>query len=297
MRCLFTATALAGLVVCTPLMAQEENASETTGSPAAETSYDASTVLATVDGTEITLGHLIVLRSRLPQQYQQVPDGALFSGLLDQLIDQTLLSNAEKAQDGELPMDVELLMENEQRGALAAKHIETIIEEPLDEAKVRELYDQTFADFQPQPEYNAAHILVADEQAAKDLKAQLDEGTDFADLAKENSTDGSASNGGDLGWFGLGRMVPEFESAVADMEPGDVAGPVKTQFGYHLIKLIDTRESSPPPFEEVRAELEDQLRQQQVQEAVASLRQEAAIEQPETDVPPEAIRNADLISE
>lgn len=297
MRSLFTATALAGLMVWTPLLAQDDTGTgQETATGEAEANYDASTVLANVDGTDITLGHLIVMRSRLPQQYQQVPDDALYAGLLDQLIDQTLLSNAQHAPDAEEATDVRLLLENERRGTYAAKFIAALLDEPLPDEEVQAAYDEAYADFTPQPEFNAAHILVDSEERAQELKAEIDGGADFGELATEHSSDGSAQNGGDLGWFGLGRMVPEFETAVQELEAGEVSDPIQTQFGWHLIKLNETRESAPPPLEEVRAEIEDQLRQQQVQDEVDALRDAATIERPEADIPPSAIRDLDLLS-
>jgi peptidyl-prolyl cis-trans isomerase C len=295
MRTLLIATALSGLLASTPLMAQDQAAPEDTGAPAAD--YDASTVLATVDGTEITLGNLVVLRSRLPQQYQEVPDEALFPGLLEQLIDQTLLAQSESSSQEEDPLEVKLLVENERRGALAAMAINDIIAEPLDDAQVQAAYDEMFANFQPQPEFNASHILVDSEEKANELKAQIDGGADFATLAKGDSMDGSAESGGELGWFGAGRMVPEFETAVMGMKPGEVTGPIQTQFGWHLIKLNETRESSHPPLEEARPQIEDQLRQQQVQQAIASLREGADISQSDVNVPPAAIRDTGILED
>lgn len=287
MRNLLIATALSGLLATTPLLAQED--------AAAEADYDANTVLATVNGTDITLGNLVVLRNRLPQQYQQVPDEALFPGLLEQLIDQTLLAQSESGSPDEDPLEVALLVENERRGALATIAITDIISEPLDEAAIQSAYDQMVADFEPQPEFNASHILVEGEQQANELKSEIEGGADFAELASEQSLDGSAENGGELGWFGMGRMVPAFEAAVTDAEPGEVVGPVETQFGYHLIKLNDKRESSAPSLEEMRPQIEDQLRQQQVQDAVAAMREDADIEEPEVSIPPSAISDISIV--
>jgi peptidyl-prolyl cis-trans isomerase C len=293
MRSLLTATALAGLTLSPAAFAQDAEA------PAQDApgAYDASTVLATVDGTEITLGHLIVLRERLPQQYQQVPDDALFPGLLDQLIDQTLLANAEAAESEGDPLEVELMLANERRGALAAMNVQERVSEPLDEAALQAAYDEAVAGFEPQPEFNASHILVAEEEKARELLTEIEGGADFGEVASANSTDGSAANGGDLGWFGKGQMVPEFEAAVAELEPGSVGGPVQTQFGWHLVRLNETRQSEAPTLEEMRPELESQLRQQQVQEAIESLRAEAEIERPETGVPAAAIREDDLLDQ
>ncbi|MCB1354347.1 MAG: peptidylprolyl isomerase [Rhodobacteraceae bacterium] len=295
MRSLLTATALAGLILSTPVYAQDQQEPAADATEAAA-NYDATTVLATVNGTEITLGHLILLRSRLPQQFQQIPADVLFPNLLNQMIDQTLLADTESTSQDDDPLDIRLLLENERRGSLANLAVQGIISEPLDEAAVQAAYDEQFADFEPEPEYRAAHILVDSEDKAKELLAQINDGADFAEVAKENSTDGSAAQGGELGWFGLGRMVPEFEEAVVAMKPGDVAGPVQTQFGWHLIKLEETRDSTAPTLEEVRPQIEDQIRQQQVQDAIAELRDGAEIDTPDTGVPPSALDDEGLVS-
>lgn len=295
MRSLLTATALAGLILSTPVYAQDQQEPAADATEAA-VNYDASTVLATVNGTEITLGHLVLLRSRLPQQFQQIPADVLFPNLLNQMIDQTLLADTKSTSPDDDPLDIRLLLENERRGSLANLAVQDIISEPLDEAAVQAAYDEQFADFEPEPEYRAAHILVDSEEKAKELLAQINDGADFAEVAKENSTDGSAAQGGELGWFGLGRMVPEFEEAVVGMKPGEVAGPVQTQFGWHLIKLEETRDSTAPTLEEVRPQIEDQLRQQQVQDAIAELRDGAEIETPDTGVPPSALDDEGLVS-
>ena len=286
MHRLLSAGALSALVLATPALAQD---------PA----YDASTVLATVDGTEITLGHLIVMRKRLPQQYQQIPDETLFPGMLEQIIDQTLLAKLKSPDPAEDPAEVKLYLENERRGTLAALEVqEEMAAEALDEAAVQAAYDAGVTDFVPQPEFNASHILVASEEEAKGLKDQIDGGADFAELAKANSTDpGSGANGGELGWFTGGQMVPEFDSAVTAMAVGDVSDPVQSQFGWHVIKLNDKRDTSPPPLEEVRGEIENQLRQEALQARIAELRSGAAIEMSETEVPPAAIRETDLLSD
>ena len=123
----------------------------------------------------------------------------------------------------------------------------------VDDAKVKAAYDKQVAAFKPAPEFNASHILVDSEDKAKALKAEIDGGKDFAEVAKANSSDGSAANGGDLGWFGAGQMVPEFETAVSAMQVGAVSAPVKTQFGWHIIKLNDKRETTPPTLDAAAA--------------------------------------------
>ena len=282
MRSLLAAGFLAG-VAATAVLAQDK-------------AYDAGTVLATVNGDSITLGHVIALRDRLPPQYQELPDDVLLSGLVDQLIDQQLLAAAELASPEDDPLGVRLHLDNERRGALAAIAAETAVADAVDDAKVQAAYDSQAAEFKPEPEFSAAHILVDSEEKAKALKAEIDGGADFAEVAKANSSDGSAASGGDLGWFGSGQMVPEFEAAVIGMEVGQVAGPVQSQFGWHLIKLNDKRETTAPALEEARPVIEDQLRQDALQAKIAELKSGATIEKPETGTPAAAIRETDLLT-
>lgn len=307
MRSLTRAGLLAGLALAAghAAVAQEteapaangaETAPEEAPAAAAETAdYDASTVVARVDGTEITLGHVLALRSRLPQQYQALPDEALFQGLIDQLVDQELLSRTLSENPEDDPLPVRLHLENERRAALAQRAVMDRVEEPVDDAAVEAAYDTLVEEFEPETEYNAAHIIVPTEEEAAELKAEIEGGADFAEVAKEHSQDGAAAQGGSLGWFGPGQMVPEFEAAVAEMEPGEVAGPIQTQFGWHLIKLNETRETEPPAFEVVQDQLADQVRQERLTEEVEAMREEADIERPETGIPPRAVRNDSLI--
>ena len=224
MRSLLTAGLLAGIALATPAWADDK-------------AYDASTVLATVNGTEITLGHVIAMRDQLPQQYQSLPDDVLMTGLVDQLVDQELLAEAQSASPESDPLQVRLAVDNQRRGALAGIAANAAVVDAVDDAKIKAAYDAEIAAFQPAPEFSAAHVLVDSEEKAKALKAEIDGGKDFAEVAKANSSDGSAASGGDLGWFGLGQMVPEFEAAVTTLEVGQVSEPVKSQFGWHLIKL------------------------------------------------------------
>lgn len=283
MHRLLPAAGLAASVIAATAMAQE-------------TDYDAGTVLATVGDTEITLGHVIVLRDRLPEQYRNIPDEVLLPGLVEQLVDQTLLATEVSPEPGEDPLEVRLHLDNERRGTLAAQVAEDVASGPFEDAEIEAAYDAAFADFESQTEWNAAHILVPEEATAQEIAGQIADGADFAELAQEHSIDGSAASGGSLGWFGPGQMVPVFEEAVAGLEPGDVSEPVESQFGWHVIRLEDTRESTPPPLEEVRGEIENRLRQQAVEARIAELREDTTVEILETEVPPAAIRENDLLS-
>ncbi len=223
---------------------------------------DAATVVATVNGTEITLGHLAALRAQLPAQYQQLPADVLFRGLLDQVIQQTALS--QEAEKLVTPRD-ELTLENDRRAYLAGLVLQDAVKGAITDEAVQAAYDAKYKNAEPGLEYNAAHILVKTEEEAKKLKDDLDKGADFAELARQHSTDGAAQGGGSLGWFGPGMMVKPFEDAVAALKAGEIGGPLQTQFGWHLIKLNETRAAEAPPLDEVRDELAAELEQATVE--------------------------------
>ena len=237
---------------------------------------DANTVVATVNGKSITLGHMIVARAILPEQYQQLPNEVLFEGILKQLVEQTLLAGA---FDGTLPKRIPISLENEQRSLIAGETLEVVLSQALSEDAVKAAYDAQFADAEPSKEYNASHILVETEEEALAIQAGVDGGADFATVAKEKSTGPSGPNGGSLGWFGKGAMVPSFEAAVVGLEVGAVSAPVQTQFGWHVIILNETRNTSAPELDAVRVEIEGTLRQEAVTTKIEELREAATIDQ------------------
>lgn len=261
---------------------------------AAQETPSADTVLATVNGTEITLGHLIAMTRMLPPQFQELPDNVLFDGLLEQLVQQEALA-AVAAQD--MGRMEELGLANERRAFLAATLLDRVGNAEITEAELQAEYDAVFGSAEPQVEYNASHILVETEEEAQALIEELAAGADFAELAAERSIGPSGPNGGQLGWFGAGMMVPSFEEATFALEVGEVSAPVQTQFGWHVIVLNDTREQAPPALEQVRAELEEGLRQARVDATMAEVVEQAEIDRPEIAIDPSAIRALDLIAE
>jgi len=160
-------------------------------------------------------------------------------------------------------------------GAAVKEHMDKMA---VSDADIQNEYNAKYA--QPTKEFKASHILVKTEDEANALIAKLKKGADFADLAKKNSTDpGSGKNGGDLGWFPGKQMVPEFTAAVEKLEKGKITEtPVKSQFGYHIIKLEDVRESAPTPLADVKAQIESTLKQQKFQKYLEDLRTNAKVE-------------------
>lgn len=260
---------------------------------AAQDAPTADTIVATVNGTDIKLGHMIVARATLPEQYQQLPDEVLYTGILDQLIQQTALLQSLTIEP---PKRVALSLENERRSLLAAEAVEIVLQEALTEDAIQEVYDTQFSQLDGGEEYNASHILVETEAEAAEIKAALDDGGDFAETAKEKSTGPSGPSGGSLGWFGPGMMVPAFEAAVVEMQVGDLSDPVQTEFGWHIVKLNDKRTKPAPTLEEARAEIEQQIQRDAVEEKVAAVTDAADVDRSAGDaLDPALIKNMDLI--
>jgi peptidyl-prolyl cis-trans isomerase C len=251
----------------------------------------ANTVLATVDGVNITVGHVIALRGRLPQQYQDLPDDVLFEGIIEQLIQQTVLMNAIKRV---LDDRTALGLENEKRAFLASEMMARLTEREVTEEELQQVYLERYDAAIPDQEYNASHVLVATLEEAVVLIGLLDDGAEFATIAREYSTGPSGPNGGSLGWFGKGAMVPEFEDAVVKLAIGENSPPVETQFGFHVVHLNDMRNKSVPTFDEVRPQLAMELQQNSVEQEILRLTSEAEVARTEVNVDPAVIRDVSL---
>ncbi|MGB0660494.1 MAG: peptidylprolyl isomerase [Mangrovicoccus sp.] len=251
-------------------------------------------VVATVNGTDITAGQLILLRLNLPQQYQTIGDEQLYDGLLQQVIEQELL----RQYLGEPPQHIRWAAENEARNLAANEAMANIAFEAVNEDAIVALYNEKFADHEASREFHAAHILVETEEEATEILTRLNEGAEFAAMARQYSIGPSAPGGGDLDWFPLGRMVPEFEEAVVALEVGEMSGPVQTQFGWHLIKLYDTRLSAAPPIEDIQQQLIEEIQQRAIALKLTDLNAEAEIEKIITQqVDPSFMSNTDLLFE
>lgn len=260
----------------------------------AHSDMTADTVVASVDGSDITLGQLIMLRSQLPPQYQELPDDVVFKGLVDQLVNQQLLANSLQEE----PKRVEIAITNERRSLRAGEVVNSISELPVDDEDLQMAYDARFADVEPATEYNASHILVATQEEAAAIKTALDEGADFAETAMEESTGPSGPNGGNLGWFADGMMVAPFEAAVKELEPGEISDPVETQFGWHIVKLNETRQTELPTLDSLREELVAEIHQLALNARIEELTEAAEITVPqEGEFDYSLIQNLDLLED
>jgi peptidyl-prolyl cis-trans isomerase C len=280
LRYLTLALALAGTLTACEKPADNNNdkAAGTQTMPA-----DDSKVLATVNGTPITEN---TVKLYMEQRQRRSPGSpADKKAVLEELISLELVRQAGEAQGIDKSPEVQAQLAQQRRAIIASAAFQKQLEEnPITEEELKALYDEKT---QAGSEYKARHILVKDKETAENLIAELDKGADFAELAKEHSTGPSGKSGGDLGWFAPKSMVKPFSDAVIDMEKGAYTKePVKTQFGWHIIQLEDTRKTTPPPFEQVKPQLEMMVRSQRVQDYIQSLRSKADIQIVESEVAP-----------
>ena len=241
---------------------------------------DADTVVAKVNGSDITLGQMAAMKLGLPPDMAGMPAPELWDLMLDQMIRQAAM--AEVGEATMTPRDKAALV-IDRRAYLAGAALERLAEfEPTD-AEIQAAYKKAFPADKPVTEYDADHILLETEEAAKAVIDELAKGADFAKLAEERSVDtASGVNGGDLGWFAQDRMVKEFGDAVAGMKKGETSAvPVKSQFGWHVIKLNDTRVQQPPALADIRDALVQQIRREKVEAEIEKVTAEAKVERTE----------------
>ncbi|MGQ2904355.1 MAG: peptidylprolyl isomerase [Neoaquamicrobium sediminum] len=236
-------------------------------------------VVATVNGQPITETDLEIAISDLEQQFAQLPAEQRRAAALSAVIEIRLLAAEAEGKglaDGD---DFARRMDMLRQRALHSAYIEQEVAALVTDEAVRARYDEEIAKIPASEEVRARHILVETEEEAREIIKQLDEGGDFEAIAKEKSTDGAAAQGGDLGYFGAGQMVPEFEKAAFAMEVGaHSAEPVKSQFGWHVIKLEDKRAKQPPAFEQVSGQLRSVLLRDAYMKVVNDLRAAADVE-------------------
>jgi peptidyl-prolyl cis-trans isomerase C len=259
---------------------------------AADNAKDSDPVVARVNGSEIHRSDVMQELQMMGPQAQQMPPQMLYPQLLQKMIATRLASDAGYAEKLQNDKEVKERLKDAENQIVAEIYVHRTVQPKITEAKIKERYDELSAKFKPQDEVRARHILIAvkssatpEEQAkaeaeANDIIKQLKDGADFAKLAEEKSKDpGSAKNGGDLGYFTQSTMVKPFADAAFAMKPGEISDkPIKTEFGYHIIKVEDRRKSAAPPLAEVKDQIKNQLGQEMTNDLVKSMEAKARIE-------------------
>lgn len=239
-----------------------------------------NTIVATVNDTTLTVGHVLDIKRRLPDQYKNLGSDVLFTNIVDQLVQQQILASSFKKD----PEWVSITMENERRNILSTIIIDNVIEKAVTDEILKSAYIEKYGKNKEGKEYKASHILVDTMEKAKGLVKLLEDGASFGELAKEYSIGPSGPGGGDLGWFKKGQMVAPFETAVLDLEIGTYSRPVQTQFGFHLIQLDDRRKILPPKFEDVRRNLAIELQNVAIDTYLRELMVNADVIMPKTPI-------------
>ena len=256
---------------------------------------DANPVLAKVNGSEIRQSDMAIAEEELGPSLEKMDPATKKENLLAFLIDMKIVAKAaedKKVEDSDefkkrlafarnrLLMDS--LLANEGKAATT------------DEA-MKKVYDDAAKQITGEQEVHARHILVATEDEAKAIEEELKKGADFAELAKKKSKDPGASDGGDLGFFTKDQMVPEFSAVAFSLEPGKISDPVKSQFGWHIIKVEEKRNRKPPDFDQVKGQIETYVTRKAQADYVAKLRETAKIER--LDQPADAAPKPDAATD
>lgn len=237
---------------------------------------DKDPVVAVVNGSEVHASSLVgYQRSLPPQMAAQVP----YEALLDSLINNTLVFEQGKKDGMDKDPDVKRALKDIEQQLVVKAWMAKKLRAEVTDAAIKQGYDKFLAEFKPVEEVRARHILVDNEDAAKAIIADLKKGADFTELAKTKSKDPSAKqNAGDLGYFTKDEMVPQFAEAAFAMKPGELSSaPVKSQFGWHIIKVEDRRMASPPTFEQAQPVIREKLAEETAERLVNDMRAKAKI--------------------
>jgi peptidyl-prolyl cis-trans isomerase C len=266
----FAALSAVSFMLLTPAMAQTAKKEDKT--------------VAVVNGHEIKVSEVEMAAEDILGQLPDIPPKLRYPYIVEYLVERHLLAQAAVkegvAESDEYKRRLALYQAKALRDAYFAQSIvPTVTEEEMKKA-----YDTESAKVAQTERVRARHILVASEQEAKQVRARIEKGDKFEDLAKQYSLDGSKEYGGDLGYFTAPEMVPEFSKAAFALKPGEVSQPVKTDFGWHIIKLEDRKTGGAQPYDQVKTAIRNILLRKKTQEKIISLRLQSKVELKDPDL-------------
>src|ERR1700759_4947201 len=250
---------------------------------------DANPVLAKVNGAEIRQSDLALAEEELGPSLAQMDPATKKENVLSFLIDMKIVAKAAEDKKVENDEDFKKRLALQRNRPLVDSLLATEGKAATPDDAMKKVYEDASKQITGEQEVHARHILVETEDEAKAVKAELDKGADFAELAKKKSKDPGASDGGDLGFFTKEQMVPEFSAVAFALEPGKISDPVKPQFGWHIIKVEEKRNRTAPDFTQVKAQIETYVTRKAQAEYVGKLREAAKIER--MDKPAEAAKS------
>jgi peptidyl-prolyl cis-trans isomerase C len=235
-------------------------------------------VVARVNGTDVRQSDLAMAEEDLGSNIPQMTPEAKREYLITFMGDMLLVAKAAEAKKMADSNEFKQKLAYARTKLLMESYLQTEAKAAVTDAELHKVYDEAVGQMKAEPEVHARHILVETEDEAKAVAAELKKGADFAELAKQKSKDPGASDGGDLGWFTKDQMVPEFSEVAFKLEKGQLSDPVKSQFGWHVIKVEDTRMRQPPEFDKVKDQLESYVVRRQQSAVITKLRAEGKIE-------------------
>jgi peptidyl-prolyl cis-trans isomerase C len=236
-------------------------------------------VVARVDGKELHFSDVEAAQQNLPPQAKKLPIEQIYPMLLDRMVDGMLVTKAGRNEHLDQDPELQRRLKFYEDRLIQEAYLSRAITSAETDDRLKARYETFIKDKTDQDEVHARHILVKTEAEAKSIISELDKGADFATLAKQHSTDPGAGSGGDLGYFGRSNMVKEFADAAFALPAGQYTKtPVKTEFGWHVIKVEDHRAAKPPSFEEARQEVSQLVAQDVVEAKLKELRSAAKIE-------------------
>lgn len=246
---------------------------------------DANPVLAKVDGVEIRKSDVALAEEELGPSLSQMDPATKDENVLSFLIDMKIVAKAaedKKVQDGD---DFKKRLAFTRNRLLMDSLLASEGKAATTDEAMKKVYDEASKQISGEQEVHARHILVETEDEAKAVKGELDKGADFAELAKKKSKDPGAADGGDLGFFTKDQMVPEFSKVAFSLDPGKISDPVKSQFGWHIIKVEEKRNRKPPEFDQVKSQIETYVTRKAQADYVAKLRAGAKVERMAASTP------------
>jgi peptidyl-prolyl cis-trans isomerase C len=247
---------------------------------------DANPVLAKVNGSEIRQSDLALAEEELGPSLAQMDPAAKKDNVLAFLIDMKIVAKAAEDKKVENNEDFKRRLAFTRNRLLMDSLLATEGKAATTDEAMKKVYEDAAKQITGEQEVHARHILVESEDEAKAIAEELKKGADFAELAKKKSKDPGASDGGDLGFFTKEQMVPEFSNVAFALEPGKISNPVKSQFGWHIIKVEEKRARKAPDFEQVKPQIETYVARKAQADYVAKLREAAKVER--MDKPDEA---------
>ncbi len=235
-------------------------------------------VIARVNGNAIRMSDVVMAQQDLPSEYRSLPTMDVFNAVLEQLIDRRLMSEEARRSGFEQRRDTRNQIKHYSDAVLSDAYLLNVIDQKATDHAVFQLYEERYLKAEATEEVHVAQILVRTEKEAQKVVRSLASGKIFADIARRQSVDSWAVHGGDMGYTTTERLHPEVADVLQGMAPGAVTDPFETSFGWHVVKLIDRRQKTPPRYKDVRQSLKRELVQIVVEDHLRRLRETSTIE-------------------